>query len=96
MMVASTGAGPLSTPIVRGACTGAGGSTIEDGAATASSGDPALAEAAGAGMRAVFDAAPRPLLVLAADPPRFTMLAVNPAHARAFATTPDALVGHGA
>jgi hypothetical protein len=28
-------------------------------------------------MRAVFDASPRPLLLMAADRPRFTMLAVN-------------------
>jgi two-component sensor histidine kinase len=46
-------------------------------------------------MRAVFDASPRPLLLMAADPPRFTMLAVNLAHASAFATTPEALTGWG-
>jgi two-component sensor histidine kinase len=46
-------------------------------------------------LRAVFDASPRPLLLMAADQPRFTMLAVNPAHASAFATTPDALLGWG-
>jgi len=46
-------------------------------------------------LRAVFDASPRPLLLIAADKPRFTMLAVNLAHASAFATTPDALLGWG-
>ncbi|HEX3408110.1 MAG TPA: HWE histidine kinase domain-containing protein [Caulobacteraceae bacterium] len=46
-------------------------------------------------FRAVFDTSPRPLLLMAADPPRFTMLAVNVAHARTFATTPAALEGHG-
>jgi two-component sensor histidine kinase len=48
-----------------------------------------------ADFRAVFDAAPRPLLLMAADAPRFTMLAINPAHAQAFATTPEALQGWG-
>ena len=51
--------------------------------------------AVAADFKAVFDASPRPLLLLAADPPRFTMLAVNAAHARAFATTPQALTGWG-
>lgn len=46
-------------------------------------------------FRAVFDAAPRPLLVVAADAPKYTMLAVNTAHARAFGTTPEALEGSG-
>jgi two-component sensor histidine kinase len=46
-------------------------------------------------FRAVFEASPRPLLLLAADAPRFTMLAVNLAHARTFRTTPEALEGHG-
>jgi len=46
-------------------------------------------------FRAVFDAAPRPLLLIAADPPKFTMLAVNAAHAFAFQTTPAALEGWG-
>jgi two-component sensor histidine kinase len=46
-------------------------------------------------LRAAFDASPRPLLLIAADAPKYTMLAVNHAHARAFATTPDALVGWG-
>jgi two-component sensor histidine kinase len=46
-------------------------------------------------LRAVFDASPQPLLLIAADKPRFTMLAVNPAHASAFATTPEALTGWG-
>jgi two-component sensor histidine kinase len=44
---------------------------------------------------AVFDASPQPLLLMAADAPKYTMLAVNPAHARAFATTPEALLGWG-
>jgi len=43
----------------------------------------------------VFDASPQPLLLIAADAPRFTMLAVNAAHALAFATTPEALTGYG-
>jgi two-component sensor histidine kinase len=46
-------------------------------------------------FRAVFDASPQPLLLIAADPPKFTMLAVNAAHAMAFATTPEALTGWG-
>lgn len=46
-------------------------------------------------FRAVFDACPRPLLLIAADPPRYTMLAVNSAHAGAFGSTPDALTGWG-
>ena len=46
-------------------------------------------------FRAVFHASPQPLLLLAADPPRFTMLAVNAAHAASFATTPEALTGWG-
>lgn len=46
-------------------------------------------------FRAVFDASARPLLLIANDPPRFTMLAVNPAHAQAFGTTPRALTGRG-
>lgn len=46
-------------------------------------------------FRAVFDASPRPLLLIAADPPKFTMLAVNAAHAFAFGTTPEALEGWG-
>ena len=58
----------------------------------ASGRDPA---AVAADFRAVFDVSPRPLLLLAADPPRFTMLAVNAAHARAFATTPQVLMGWG-
>jgi two-component sensor histidine kinase len=46
-------------------------------------------------FRAVFDASPQPLLLIAADPPRFTMLAVNAAHAMSFASTPQALTGWG-
>jgi two-component sensor histidine kinase len=57
---------------------------------------PAQAEAnATPDFRAVFEASPQPLLLVAADPPRFTMLAVNAAHALAFATTPEALTGWG-
>ena len=46
-------------------------------------------------FRAVFDASPQPLLLIEADAPKFTMLAVNTAHAMAFATTPEALTGWG-
>jgi two-component sensor histidine kinase len=46
-------------------------------------------------FRAVFDASPQPLLLIAADPPRYTMLAVNAAHAMSFASTPEALTGWG-
>jgi two-component sensor histidine kinase len=46
-------------------------------------------------FRAAFDASGRPLLLIAADPPRYTMVAVNRMHALAFNTTPDALVGRG-
>lgn len=48
-----------------------------------------------ADFRAVFEASPRALLLIAADPPKYTMLAVNPAHANAFGTTPQALQGWG-
>jgi PAS domain S-box-containing protein len=48
-----------------------------------------------ADFRSVFDVSPRPLLLIAADAPRYTMLAVNRAHAAAFGTTPEALEGHG-
>lgn len=48
-----------------------------------------------ADFRAVFDVSPRPLLLIATDAPRYTMLAVNRAHAAAFGTTPEALEGHG-
>lgn len=44
---------------------------------------------------AVFEASPRPLLLIDADPPKFTMRAINRAHAAAFATTPEGLRGHG-
>lgn len=44
---------------------------------------------------AIFRVAPRPLLIMAADPPRFTIVAVNDAHAQAFGVTPEALVGRG-
>ncbi|MGH6957718.1 MAG: HWE histidine kinase domain-containing protein, partial [Caulobacteraceae bacterium] len=43
----------------------------------------------------VFESTARPLLLMEADPPRFTMVAVNRAHARAFGTTPEALIGRG-
>ena len=46
-------------------------------------------------FRAVFSSSPRPLLLMAADQPKYTMVAVNEAHARAFGTTPDALEGWG-
>lgn len=46
-------------------------------------------------FRAVFDGSPRPMLLIAADEPRFTMLAANWAHALAFGTTPQALQGLG-
>ncbi len=55
----------------------------------------ALRPQAMADFRAVFDASPRPLLLIAADPPKYTMLAVNAAHAAAFGTTPDGLEGWG-
>lgn len=44
---------------------------------------------------AVFHATPRPLLLIAADAPTYTMVDVNAAHARAFSTTPEALRGWG-
>lgn len=44
-------------------------------------------------FRAVFESTARPLLLMAADAPRYTMVAVNKAHAAAFRTTPEALVG---
>jgi two-component sensor histidine kinase len=56
---------------------------------------PPSAKLAPPDFRAVFDASPQPLLLMAADAPKFTMLAVNAAHARAFATTPEALLGWG-
>jgi two-component sensor histidine kinase len=45
--------------------------------------------------RTLFETTPAPMLVLAADAPRFTMVDVNPAHVRAFQTSREALVGHG-
>jgi PAS domain S-box-containing protein len=45
--------------------------------------------------RAVFESSPQPLLLIAADAPRFTMLAANEAHARTFWTTREALEGRG-
>lgn len=45
-------------------------------------------------FREVFDASPRPQLIIAADA-RWTMVAVNEAHATAFGTTPQALTGWG-
>lgn len=46
-------------------------------------------------FRLAFEASPGPMLLIAVDPPRFTMLAANRAHASAFRTTPEALVGRG-
>ncbi|WP_293902754.1 PAS domain-containing sensor histidine kinase [Phenylobacterium sp.] len=46
-------------------------------------------------LGAVFDHAPAPLLLVAADAPKYTMLRVNLAHARAFNSTPEALAGWG-
>jgi two-component sensor histidine kinase len=48
-----------------------------------------------ADLAAIFDQSPRPMLVMANDPPRYTMVACNEAHARAFRTTPQTLVGRG-
>jgi two-component sensor histidine kinase len=55
----------------------------------------AVAAPADAIFRAAFEATPNPMLLLAADAPRFTMLEVNPAHLRAFQTKREALVGRG-
>jgi len=44
---------------------------------------------------AVFRDNPNPMLLLATDAPRFTMVAVNAAHAAAFRTTREALQGSG-
>jgi two-component sensor histidine kinase len=55
--------------------------------------DPAAASRPDFG--AVFEASPSPMLLMAADAPRYTMVAVNRAHAAAFRTTPDALEGRG-
>lgn len=71
---------------------------MTDDLTNTSEGAQARAAAGNAGQpdfRAVFDASPQPLLLIAADPPRFNMLAVNAAHARAFGTTPEALTGRG-
>jgi two-component sensor histidine kinase len=57
--------------------------------------DPNAIAALAPDFRAVFDASPQPMLLIAADAPRFTMLAVNAAHAQAFASTPEALTGWG-
>src|ERR1700761_1655428 len=46
-------------------------------------------------FEAVFNASPLPLLLMAADAPRYTMLAVNTAHAGAFGATPEQLQGRG-
>jgi PAS domain S-box-containing protein len=50
---------------------------------------------AGLDFRAAFYGAPTPLLVMRADPPRYSMIAVNTAHARAFGVTSAALEGRG-
>lgn len=42
-----------------------------------------------------FQSTAQPLLIIAADPPKFTMLAANAAHTAAFHTTSEALIGHG-
>lgn len=46
-------------------------------------------------FRAVFESTARPLLLMNADAPRYTIIAVNNAHVRAFRTTPENLVGRG-
>ncbi|THD82714.1 MAG: hypothetical protein E7812_01145 [Phenylobacterium sp.] len=56
---------------------------------------PASTAGAAADFKAIFEASPGPMLLIAADPPRFTMVAVNAAHAAAFRTTPDVLLGQG-
>jgi len=56
---------------------------------------PSLAPLSPEDFRAAFEASPNPMLLIAVDPPRFTMLAANRAHASTFFTTPEALVGHG-
>jgi two-component sensor histidine kinase len=55
--------------------------------------DPAAASRPDFG--AVFEASPSPMLLMAADGPRYTMVAVNRAHAGAFRTTAEALEGRG-
>ncbi|HEX2555823.1 MAG TPA: PAS domain S-box protein [Microvirga sp.] len=45
--------------------------------------------------RALFEASPGAQLVLAADPPRFTIVAVTDAYLRATATERDAILGRG-
>jgi two-component sensor histidine kinase len=73
-----------------------GGLSLSDEVASQPSGsDASVPGVMAPDFRAVFEGAPRPLLLMAADAPRFTMLAVNGAHARAFATTPEALAGWG-
>gem|GEM_PF-756239 len=67
----------------------------EPTASTPEQDDPAALAGLAPDFRAVFDASPQPLLLIAADPPRYTMLAVNAAHAAAFATTQAALTGWG-
>jgi two-component sensor histidine kinase len=57
--------------------------------------DAAHLSAETADFLAVFRSAPTPLLLIAADPPRFTMVCVNEAHARAFGTTGRELEGFG-
>ena len=56
---------------------------------------PGLAGTGKLDFATVFAASPSPMLLIAADAPRFTMVAVNQAHAGAFRTTPEALVGFG-
>jgi two-component sensor histidine kinase len=43
----------------------------------------------------VFEASPAPMVLLAADPPRFTIVASNTAHATALRRPPEALHGRG-
>jgi two-component sensor histidine kinase len=71
------------------------GLTIEHAEQAVPGPDPEAAPLPALDFRAVFDCSPRPLLLMAADPPRFTMVAVNQAHARAFASKPERLIGWG-
>lgn len=48
-----------------------------------------------AALARVFEAAPNPYLLLCADPPRFTIAAVNEAYLHATGTMRDAIVGRG-
>lgn len=56
---------------------------------------PSTALADGADFARIFDAAPNPVMLLSADAPRFTIVAVSDAYLQATETTRAAMIGRG-